>query len=174
VADGYGNVEGSVSTNEGGLVGSTKCIQTIRVPYTATPTDQGNYYSNVPVVFPYPFVDTNYSISVSIEIQPQSPWVASTALALGYTIFDSNRNLQQITTAGTTGATLPVWSLGPAYNGATVDGTATWTMFTAGDFFFYNAAKFKTSAGFVADCGSYDFNTPFSFPVILSVVAIHD
>jgi len=47
-------------------------------------------------------------------------------------------------------------------------------MFTTGDFFFYNAAKFKTVTGFVADFGSYDFNTPFPFPVALSVVAIHD
>lgn len=54
-------------------------------------------------------------------------WKANTAIALGYYVVAVNPeptpHLWKCTTAGTTGATEPVWNL----SGTTIDGTATWT-----------------------------------------------
>jgi len=52
-------------------------------------------------------------------------WAANTAYALGFQIVDSNGNVQQVTTAGTSGASAPVWNGA----GVTADGTGTlvWT-----------------------------------------------
>ena len=159
-----------------GSSGITREIQTLRVPYTPSPADQNNYYANVPITFSTAFADTNYSISVSVELEAsQYPlWAANTALTLGYTVIDPNGMIQQVTTAGTTGATEPTWSTGPAYNGTTTDGTVTWTVYTIGDFFFYNGAKSKTASGFIAECGTYDAVNPDTTPFILSVTAVHD
>jgi hypothetical protein len=187
VADGFGNVAGSgvqlasLGGSPGpagpqGPQGITRAIQTLRVPYTPSDTDQNNYYANVQVTFPTAFADTNYSISVSVELEAnQYPsWAANTALALGYTIVDSNGMIEQVTMAGTTGATQPTWSTGPAYSGTTTDGTVTWTVYTIGDFFFYNGVKSKTAVGFIAECGAYDINNLDVTPFILSVTGIHD
>jgi hypothetical protein len=56
-------------------------------------------------------------------------WVAATAYALNATVIDANGNTQQCTTAGTSAATAPVWSLTLA--GVTSDGaTLKWTLIT--------------------------------------------
>jgi hypothetical protein len=47
----------------------------------------------------------------------------STAFSLNDTIIDTNGNIQQVTTAGTSGVASPVW----ATSGTTVDGGITWT-----------------------------------------------
>jgi hypothetical protein len=54
-------------------------------------------------------------------------WLATTAYALNDLIVDSNGNVQQVTTAGTSGATRPNWSttIGGVTPGA---GTVVWTM----------------------------------------------
>lgn len=52
-------------------------------------------------------------------------WTASTAIPIGYCLVDSNGYSQQVTTAGTTGATIP--SFNSTVSGTTVDGTVTWT-----------------------------------------------
>src|ERR1700735_1499599 len=99
VADGFGNVAGSGvqldSLGGGGSPGPvgpegpqgpqgssgiTREIQTLRVPYTPSPADQNNYYANVPITFSTAFADTNYSISVSVELEAsQYPlWAANT------------------------------------------------------------------------------------------------
>ena len=50
---------------------------------------------------------------------------ASTAVALGVTILDSNSNLQRVTTAGTTGSGTPTWNA--SLNGTTNDNGVIWT-----------------------------------------------
>ena len=52
-------------------------------------------------------------------------WTASTAKAAGNLIIDSNGNLQQCTTAGTTGTSEPAFAT--AVGGKTNDGTVVWT-----------------------------------------------
>ena len=195
VADGFGNVAGSGvqldSLGGGGSPGPagpagpagpqgppgiTRAIQTLRVPYTPSTTDQNNYYANVPIAFSTAFVDTNYSISVTVEMDAtQYPtWSADTSVSVGYTVIDSNGMFQQVTIAGTTGATEPTWSTGPAYNGTATDGTATWTVYDIGDFIYYNGAKSKTAAGFIAELSTYYADIVTTTPFILSVMAIHD
>ena len=54
------------------------------------------------------------------------PWNNSNAESLGQTIVDTNSNLEQVTTAGTTGSgTHPVWNA--TTGGTTSDGTVVWT-----------------------------------------------
>jgi phage gp36-like protein len=58
------------------------------------------------------------------------PWAASTAFAVGALIIDSNGNVQQCTTAGTSGSATPAW---PTVRGTTVtDGTVVWTLNSTG------------------------------------------
>ena len=91
-----------------------------------------------------PVVDLNQftgSVPIQVNLQavlvqlvgrnynPQGAWTANTAFAAGYTFVDPNGNVQQCTTAGTSGATQPIWNTTEA--GTTPDGTgitlATWT-----------------------------------------------
>jgi hypothetical protein len=52
-------------------------------------------------------------------------WKAATAVTIGYVLVDSNGNSQAVTTAGTTGSTLPSFS--NTTGNTTSDGTAVWT-----------------------------------------------
>lgn len=52
-------------------------------------------------------------------------WQTVTAIPLGYLLVDSNGFCQQVTTAGTTGATIPAFNATPT--GTTTDGSVTWT-----------------------------------------------
>jgi len=52
-------------------------------------------------------------------------WVASTAVVTGQLITDSNGNVQQVSTAGTTGATNPSWST--IIGSTTADASVVWT-----------------------------------------------
>ena len=52
-------------------------------------------------------------------------WVKATAYAVDDQVGDPNSNLQQVTTAGTSGATQPTWNT--TVGGTTTDGTVTWT-----------------------------------------------
>ena len=76
----------------------------------ATPSDMQNRY---------PARDL---IQLSVANPPNSqitlgPWAAATAYAVGFLILDPNGNVQQCTTAGTSGATAPTW---PTVRGATI------------------------------------------------------
>ncbi len=51
-------------------------------------------------------------------------WQASTAYALGALVLDVNGNVEQVTTAGTSGASVPNWNAVPG--GSTTDGTVVW------------------------------------------------
>lgn len=52
-------------------------------------------------------------------------WSATTALALSFRVIDSNGNSQRVTTAGTTGGSLPSWNA--STSGTTSDGSVVWT-----------------------------------------------
>jgi hypothetical protein len=56
---------------------------------------------------------------------PPPAWAASTARGTGYMVIDANGNLQEVTTAGTTGASAPAWAT--TVGATTTDGTVTWT-----------------------------------------------
>jgi hypothetical protein len=53
-------------------------------------------------------------------------WVSNTFYSLVSVVIDSNGNLQQVTTAGKTGASTPTWQTSVGLT--TTDGTAVWTM----------------------------------------------
>lgn len=57
---------------------------------------------------------------------PYTGWTLSNLYVLGTVIVDSNSNLQEVTTAGTSGATAPAW--GTTIGGTTTDSGVTWTM----------------------------------------------
>jgi hypothetical protein len=53
-----------------------------------------------------------------------APWAANHAYALGVEILDPHGNAQEVTTAGTSGATQPTWN--ETTGGSTTDGTVVW------------------------------------------------
>jgi len=53
-----------------------------------------------------------------------TPWLPSTAYAVGQEVLDSNLHIEVVSVAGTSGATTPSWSSGPG--GTTTDGGVTW------------------------------------------------
>lgn len=69
-------------------------------------------------------------------------WQANTAYAAGQIILDSNGALQHAQAAGTSGAAAPAWNTTP--EGATVDGTVTWTYLS---FYSTDLVQLKTVAG---------------------------
>lgn len=57
---------------------------------------------------------------------PALQWAANTAFTAGQLIVDTNGNIQQVTTAGTSGGSQPTWNVTPI-TGTTADGGVTWT-----------------------------------------------
>ncbi len=55
---------------------------------------------------------------------PNKSWAASTAFAVGNTVLDTNNNLEQVLTAGTSGSQQPSWQT--VANAQTTDGNVTW------------------------------------------------
>ena len=53
-------------------------------------------------------------------------WAANTYYSIAGAIIDTNGNLQQVTTAGTSGSSTPSWNVTPG--GTTTDGSVTWTL----------------------------------------------
>jgi hypothetical protein len=53
-----------------------------------------------------------------------TPWQASTAYAVGQEVLDTNLRIEVVSTAGTSGATVPTWN--PTTGGSTTDGTVHW------------------------------------------------
>ena len=61
----------------------------------------------------------------SVALNPYSAWVANTYYFPWAILVDSNNNIQELTTNGTTGSSEPVWNTGLGLT--TTDGTAIWT-----------------------------------------------
>jgi len=64
---------------------------------------------------------TANSLTVTFKV---AQWAATTAYAVGTRIVDSNGNIEQVTTAGTSRATQPTWST--TVGGTTTDNTVRW------------------------------------------------
>ena len=83
------------------------------------------YYTNVcdssmQVTFSFPSVPA--ATVAQVIIQAYTPWAPSTAVTDSLMFVDSNGNLEQVTTPGTTAASAPAWNGTPG--GTTTDGTA--------------------------------------------------
>jgi len=88
----------------------------------ATTTVNNTYLGDVAVECQFP----NANGSNTAWAQNIGAWPASTTLAVGYTIVDSNGNVQTVTTAGTTkAAPHPTWSTTGGQT--TTDNSVTWT-----------------------------------------------
>lgn len=70
---------------------------------------------------------------------PNQVWIASRSFALNMAVIDSNGYVQRVTTAGTSGASIPSFNSTPG--GTTADGSVTWT--NQGN--TYCAAKYQSS-----------------------------
>ncbi len=80
-----------------------------------------------------PVQSNSYNQALPVESQSEPPgWIAGTYFSAGFTILDSNNNLQQVQTAGVSGSIEPNWST----TANTVDGGVTW--------------KFVSSPGFTS------------------------
>jgi hypothetical protein len=86
---------------------------------TAVWTNRGNPTKNwgiaAPLSAPSPVIGSS-----------RSAWAKNTYYSIAGAVIDSNGNLQQVTTKGTSGATTPAWST--VLNATTTDGTVTWKM----------------------------------------------
>jgi hypothetical protein len=90
---------------------------------TVNPSLLGDLAANIANVAK---ISNSYDQSLPVELQAEPPsWIASRYFSIGFTIMDSNGNLQLVTHAGTSGGSAPAWS--QALSGATTDGTAIWT-----------------------------------------------
>jgi hypothetical protein len=75
-----------------------------------------------------PMLLGTYNQSLPVEQQQEPPaWAASTYFPVGFTIIDTNGNLQQCTAAGTSGSSAPSWPTSPL-NATVTDGAATWKL----------------------------------------------
>lgn len=71
------------------------------------------------------FISSGKDMLVVWNQVPTAPaWAASTVYALGAQILDPDGHIQQVTTAGTSGATIPTFN---DSGGTTIDGTVVWT-----------------------------------------------
>jgi hypothetical protein len=72
-----------------------------------------------------PFPSVSIVTAKSQFTYSAGPWMASHTYSVGQEIVDPAGNAQQVTTAGTSGATAPTWN--ETTNGTTTDGTVLWT-----------------------------------------------
>lgn len=65
------------------------------------------------------------NFKLTLYVSNPGSWPGLTAVALGTTVVDSNGNTQVVTTAGSTGSSVPTWNV--TTGGTTTDNTAVWT-----------------------------------------------
>lgn len=70
-------------------------------------------------------VNSATSWKVYASLETGNPWVALTVFALNALIVDSNGNVEKVTTNGSSGASVPVWST--IEGGTTTDASVVWT-----------------------------------------------
>ena len=78
-----------------------------------------------PFAWPWNRVVTGFITTPGRQDYTVFNWQATTTITLLYVLVDSNGNCQSVTTAGTTGASLPAWNA--TTSGTTTDGSVTWT-----------------------------------------------
>lgn len=116
---------GTASTGNG----TTGAVQPVwNINFEIATQDGGNQWINLgPALqnwgFPAPANAPIVSQAPAPTVYPN--WAANTWYAPLFVILDSNSNLQQLTTAGTTGGSAPVWNV--TVGGTTADNTAVWT-----------------------------------------------
>lgn len=86
-------------------------------PHTSTAQTDTRWYRNIQVA-----VGNGSTTAFSFNLPPT--WAASAAYSVTQVIKDSNGNLQQCITAGTSGSSAPAWNT--QYLGDTTDGSVTW------------------------------------------------
>lgn len=148
-------------------------IRTNRTAYTPSSGDASNEQKNLTVTFATAFADTDYTVEASLTLGALSAWPgASVVVAMGAFILDPNGNIQQATTGGTTGTTIPTFAEGPTGT-TTADnaggGTVVWTLFTMSEIIYFSCIKEKTATNFVVELGVGDL-----LPVVVETIAIHD
>ena len=83
------------------------------------------------------------------NVGPAQPWVASNPYTAPSVVLDSNNNLQLVTSAGTSGATVPSWNA--SFAGTTTDSGVTWTNIGPGLVIAYSGynyiAAYRTVTG---------------------------
>lgn len=89
------------------------------------------------------------------NVGPLGTWIASNAFENPSVIVDSNSNIQLVTTAGTSGATVPSWNA--TFAATTTDGTITWTNIGQGNIAAYSGfsyiAAYRTVSGNLSTAG---------------------
>ncbi len=78
-----------------------------------------------PLIWRFNRVVTGFVTTPSVQDYLLGNWSASTALATGFFVIDSNGNSQKVTVGGNTGGSLPIWNTGAG--GVTTDNTIQWT-----------------------------------------------
>ena len=76
-------------------------------------------------IAPFPSASIIPAKSEFTYVVTHGPWQASTVYALGNEILDPSGNIEEVTTAGTSGTTAPAWN--KTVGGTTTDNTVVWT-----------------------------------------------
>jgi hypothetical protein len=173
IADGFGNIEGSVSANQGQFVAS---IQHFRVNYTPSAQDWSNLYVNLRIPFPSPFADNNYTVTCTLEVNTAALplWQANTIISHNTAIFDpTTQTIQFAMNTAMTGSTKPVFDRLPG--SLTTDNEQQWENET-GSFGILNIQErtpASITAQFLLKIGVNPDN-PSVVSFTLNVLAFHD
>ena len=100
-------------------------------------------------------------------------WKASTAFTAGNIVLDANGNVESVTTAGTSGANVPVWNTTTGQT--TTDGTVTWTnlgLWHPVASFTLGATAGGTNGNDGAEPMAADYVTPLQYLEALEDIAI--
>lgn len=146
-----------------------RLIQSQSIPYTPTAQDITNGVVNKAITWATPFQDTNYVVFVSLTLTLTAAWQASHVYAQGTAIIDPNLNIEFATTGGTSGSTIPTFSV--VTTGTTNDNTAVWTMYAMADILFVGGTKVKTPQGCSVEV-FINLSNIFPFPTMIEILAM--
>ena len=119
----YYNAVGTVTIGPSGGVAAGS----VQFAYSLGTTD---YAANPLTIQELGFFGNPASAHFPAAIGTTNPsWAASHAYSVGNLVVDSNGNIQRCMTAGTSGASAPVWAT--TINSTTTDNTVMWTMVAA-------------------------------------------
>lgn len=108
------------------------------------------------------------------NVGPTGNWVASNAYVKPTVVTDTNNNLQLVTTAGTSGATVPSWNA--TFGGTTTDSGVTWTNIGPGSIVAYSGysyvACFRTVTGNLSTASNSVSTGPLKLSVPVTPIPI--